>query len=474
MASPAELGQGLPETLPEDFSEWDGEASPAVAPGKSGGPESTHADVETPNQSEQAAFLESLLESPADKQREDRSPAPGPVFLKQQKPSGASVPNRGALWLEPGPSKTKVPIAPAVNRPADGRSTSSVPVFIKQQESTDASKTSEKSAERNTKAPRDERSNEARTPTSASLLFKQLDLIEDKKSSAQIAVDDEAGDAFDLKLTGGFETDDGVFHSLRSKIDNAEGPNKKKWMIIAAAGCSVVLLLVLMFTLYGPRHKSMAKQLVPPVPATTASQFTVNTPQQLPAEEEASSKPQAGTAIEPVTANQSTYEQTAPKVPQVQSKMMDDQLTAPTRITKDIKNQFAEDAPPPSGFNTASTDGLGGNGVNNSVFSGRSQPVVARARPVSISAGVATGMLIQKTTPVYPMIAKTARVAGTVVMQATISKTGAITNLSVVSGPPMLRQSAFEAVRTWRYKPYQLNNEPTEVETTINVIFSLQ
>jgi protein TonB len=82
-------------------------------------------------------------------------------------------------------------------------------------------------------------------------------------------------------------------------------------------------------------------------------------------------------------------------------------------------------------------------------------------------------MLIQKTTPVYPPIAKAARVSGTVVIQATISKQGTIENLKVISGPAMLQQSALDAVRTWRYRPYLLNNEPVEVETTINVIFTL-
>ena len=82
-------------------------------------------------------------------------------------------------------------------------------------------------------------------------------------------------------------------------------------------------------------------------------------------------------------------------------------------------------------------------------------------------------MLIKKTEPTYPPIAKSARVAGTVVVQATISKSGAVTNLHVVSGPAMLRQSALEAVRTWRYRPYKLNNDPVDVDTTVNVIFSL-
>ena len=82
-------------------------------------------------------------------------------------------------------------------------------------------------------------------------------------------------------------------------------------------------------------------------------------------------------------------------------------------------------------------------------------------------------MLIQKTPPVYPPIAKAAHVSGTVELQATISKNGTIKDLRVLTGPAMLRQAAVDAVRDWRFKPDRLNNEPTEVETTINVIFSL-
>ena len=63
--------------------------------------------------------------------------------------------------------------------------------------------------------------------------------------------------------------------------------------------------------------------------------------------------------------------------------------------------------------------------------------------------------------------------SGTVELHAIISKDGTIKDLHVVSGPAMLRQAAVDAVRTWRYKPYKLNNEPTEVETTINVVFTL-
>jgi protein TonB len=82
-------------------------------------------------------------------------------------------------------------------------------------------------------------------------------------------------------------------------------------------------------------------------------------------------------------------------------------------------------------------------------------------------------MLTHKTQPIYPPIAKSARVQGTIVLQATISKSGGVDNIHVVSGPVMLRQAAVDAVKTWHYRPYMLNNSPTEVETTINVIFAL-
>jgi protein TonB len=82
-------------------------------------------------------------------------------------------------------------------------------------------------------------------------------------------------------------------------------------------------------------------------------------------------------------------------------------------------------------------------------------------------------MLLDKVTPQYPAIAKAARIQGTVVLQATISKSGGIENLRVISGPPMLQQAAMDAVRSWRYKPYLLNGDPVEVETTVNVVFNL-
>jgi protein TonB len=95
------------------------------------------------------------------------------------------------------------------------------------------------------------------------------------------------------------------------------------------------------------------------------------------------------------------------------------------------------------------------------------------ASPTRISQGVLAGMLLAPIQPTYPPIAKVTHTEGTVVVQALISKSGRIESARAISGPPMLQAAALDAVRAARYRPYLLNNEPTEVETTISIIFHL-
>ena len=83
------------------------------------------------------------------------------------------------------------------------------------------------------------------------------------------------------------------------------------------------------------------------------------------------------------------------------------------------------------------------------------------------------GDLLYKVLPAYPPLAHSARIQGTVILQAIISRQGAIENLRMLSGHPMLVRSAIDAVSQWRYRPYILNGEPVEVETQITVTFSL-
>jgi periplasmic protein TonB len=95
------------------------------------------------------------------------------------------------------------------------------------------------------------------------------------------------------------------------------------------------------------------------------------------------------------------------------------------------------------------------------------------ASKVRVSSGVAQGLLIPQVNPQYPPPARLARIEGKVVLQALIGKDGTIQNLHVISGHPMLTEAAMDAVRQWVYKPYYLNGEPVEVETMINVNFTL-
>lgn len=99
---------------------------------------------------------------------------------------------------------------------------------------------------------------------------------------------------------------------------------------------------------------------------------------------------------------------------------------------------------------------------------------VGDVKRVMIAGGVMAGSLVKKEIPVYPQDAKDARVSGTVVLRAIIGIDGAVHDLHVVSAPwPSLATSALWAVSHWEYKPYLLNGEPVEVETTVNVIYTL-
>jgi TonB family protein len=96
------------------------------------------------------------------------------------------------------------------------------------------------------------------------------------------------------------------------------------------------------------------------------------------------------------------------------------------------------------------------------------------SEPVArIAGGVMAGNILSKVAPTYPADAKAAGVQGAVVLRAIISKDGDVENLLVISGPKELLASAIDAVKQWKYKPYLLNGQPTEVETTITVNYHM-
>jgi TonB family protein len=95
-------------------------------------------------------------------------------------------------------------------------------------------------------------------------------------------------------------------------------------------------------------------------------------------------------------------------------------------------------------------------------------------RQLTVPAAVMAGNLLTKAVPVYPPAAKKAKIEGTVLLSVVIGKDGNVENIQAVSGPDELQQSAIDAVRQWKYKPYLLNGDPVEVKSTISVIYSLK
>jgi protein TonB len=150
-------------------------------------------------------------------------------------------------------------------------------------------------------------------------------------------------------------------------------------------------------------------------------------------------------------------------------------MVAPTVIPKQV--EIAKDEAPPS-MATSDTAGVaGGTGdVLGGIGTGAAPPPpppAAAASRIKVGGDVQSASLVKQVTPEYPGIAKTAHVSGTVTLHAIISKDGSIEKLEYVSGPPLLMASAMTAVKEWRYRPTMLNGQPVEVDTTVQVVFSL-
>ena len=216
---------------------------------------------------------------------------------------------------------------------------------------------------------------------------------------------------------------------------------------IQATGVSVLLLLPLIYTQGLPQLKLLPQNLI----ATPA--------------------PPAGPPPEFANSRANSV---------VVSNMRDGRVMTPDRIPRAVTLDDQGAAPP---SNTAwvpggSNAGADPNGVLNSILSGTGRaaapPKVPSVRHNVMRFSVMMqGYLVHRVEPVYPVLAKAARVQGTVHLQAVISKQGGIENLQLISGHPMLARAAVEAVKQWRYRPYILNGEAVEVETEITVNFIL-
>jgi protein TonB len=153
-------------------------------------------------------------------------------------------------------------------------------------------------------------------------------------------------------------------------------------------------------------------------------------------------------------------------------------LVAPKVIPKDIKI-IKEDAPDMSGMQGGVAGGVAGGqmgGVIGGVIGGvGAAPPPPKPTQTRIRQGgqVQAAKLMNKVQPLYPPLARQTRISGTVRLHAIIGKNGGVEQLEVISGHPLLVQAALDAVKQWKYQATTLNGEPVEVDTTIDVIFSL-
>jgi protein TonB len=101
------------------------------------------------------------------------------------------------------------------------------------------------------------------------------------------------------------------------------------------------------------------------------------------------------------------------------------------------------------------------------------QPAAQQAQPVKIGGNVEEAIVTRKVSPIYPPLARQARVSGIVRGEPVIGADGRVKKATALTGPPLLRQSAQEAVQRWIYQPGKLNGQPVEVTTQVDVSFTL-
>jgi protein TonB len=100
-------------------------------------------------------------------------------------------------------------------------------------------------------------------------------------------------------------------------------------------------------------------------------------------------------------------------------------------------------------------------------------PKPKKREAVRVGGNVQESKLIKKILPEYPKMAKLAKIHGDVILSVDVDEEGNISDCKYVSGPPMLKDAAINAVKQWKYSPTLLNGEPVPVIATVTVSFKL-
>jgi protein TonB len=278
-----------------------------------------------------------------------------------------------------------------------------------------------------------------------------------------------------IRVTATISADAAVVSPMfRSDLADTEDENAiwKKWMRVAPIGAALVLVIVFLgFRLLSPGKPTLAKQSAEPQPAAVDTEPAKEIPKPSPSTQLSAGRISPWAKSQAVPVGQPAA--AVSPAPPVDSQQMNDQLTATPVIPKDVKEKVKEDAPPPDGPIAANAEDVGGSNAIGGVFNDQSRPKVAYVPypRVTIASSVADGLVVKRTQPVYPPDAFYGGITGKVVLEATVSRTGTVEDVRFVSGPHIFRQAALDAVKTWHYKPYTIDNIAREFQTTVDLAF---
>jgi TonB family protein len=457
----------VPETLPEDFNDWDGGSSSTTLPAASKEYEARQVAPPAPPRERAQAPVQT---SPAPRHVENARPVEAPRHVESPRRAEAPRPAEPPRRAE-AQRPVEAPRHAEKTKSGSGRNSgadSDLEAFLRRLSEVNADLAPTPRQE--TSQPTNLWPSPAAAQGTATARREPLPTPVKGAPSAPPKAAPVERQLFS-SIGSGYEAEE---------EEETDGKKKPRWGLIGAISAGVVavaLAIAIPMVLRGrsvnqPRPAATPTQAYgveeststpKPSPSGTTNPAPANANGQKPAP---STQQTTNSNGEPQASNTSDAANQAP----VSSDSMNQQLTAASQLPQGARKPAPEEAPPPSGFGVPGMDGTGDASAIGSTFKSE---IKLKLAPVNVSAGVAGGLLVRKVAPVYPSIAKTARVSGTVVLAATISKSGFVTNLQVVSGPPMLRQAAVDAVKNWAYRPYMLNNQPTEVQTTINVDFNL-
>jgi TonB family protein len=287
--------------------------------------------------------------------------------------------------------------------------------------------------------------------------------------------------------------------SFGSSVAQSSGSNQN-WMLIAA--CVAVLVAGLGAGIaYFRQHAgnpSASRTAPAAVSASSTAQPATNDANQLPAitpagqpytatgaDVNAAARP--GGNAPPVAAASSSANNAAKApvpappanhspaptktTPGVTSDMVSTALTSrPTTWTRGSEGQ-ADQAPVLDAASASGSSPLPGiTGPNAAALP---MPTAQPEGPAKIGGNVKEPKLLNSAAPAYPLSARSSGVQGDVVIETIIDKSGNVVRTHVVSGPAMLRPSALEALKHWKYEPSRLDGEPVEVQMQVTIRFRL-